>query len=170
MDIREWFEVRSDSKSLNSSLDSLFSLYINAISKYFSCEEARTVTELVAKADQSHLTAGERMFLDWFVETGLPCIRRILSMDLPNNHELFAQLDYERYILEEEMDFRYPDDVRSSLVNIVSDLPTRIETASSSESVYTGEFTYKMILDEGYELLNTLVTHSNLPNWQVSLF
>ncbi|THF80816.1 hypothetical protein [Cohnella fermenti] len=164
-DIREWFGVHQAAQGrTGQSLDSLLALYVKAITRYFSCEEAKSSSELILAARTRELAGGQRMFLDWFEEVGQPSIMRILQGKIPENEELIAQFDYEKFILEEEMGFEYPEDVRASLINIVIDLPARIESAASVEVIMdiyqVGQYTMSYGMD----------IHSNLPIRQVSLF
>lgn len=168
--IREWYGVNKVAQGVTEeSLDALLVLYAKAITKYFSCEDAVSSVELIRSARKQQLSEGQRIFLDWFESKGEPKIKEALLKKLPENDDLAAQFDYEKYILEEEMDFEYPEDVRASLVGIVSDLSMRIEVSVTIESTLLATSlsdTYNMSRNI-YEYLD-LNINVNLPIGQVS--
>lgn len=169
--IRNWFGVsRLAVGKTEESLDSLLKLYGIAISKYFSCEDAVSASELICKAAANTLSKGEEMFLKWFKDVGSPYIVSILEGRLPDNPELVAQFEYEQYILQEEMNFQYPDDVRSLLVNIITDLPARIEIVATVESTPSIDHfscldTYSISIGES---IYVPIVQNSLPTWQAS--
>ncbi|MED4455881.1 hypothetical protein [Metabacillus fastidiosus] len=128
MNIREWFgfDKEYDSKQdINMCIDELLELYVNAIKKYFSIYDAPDFRS-IQNIDRAKLSVGESMFIEWLTEKGFPYLKKLVALKLPNNELLISKIEYEKYILEEEMDFEYPDDVRSSLIGIVNNMPEYI--------------------------------------------
>lgn len=170
--IREWFGVNKVAQGFTEeSLDALLVIYAKAIARYFSSEDALSSAELIRNAKEHKLSDGQRLFLDWFESCGEPQIKEVLLRKLPESEDLAAQFDYEKYILEEEMDFEYPEDVRASLVGIISDLSTRIEISASTESTplatsLTDTYTMNRNNNDYHEPNINL----NLPIGQVSFF
>lgn len=139
MSIREWFGCADSPEpysQVDSALDQLLILYSKAISRYFDVDpcSAEDLIQAVHYDDQS---IGNKMFLDWFRDKGLPQLQELLAgLHLPlEDADLIAELEYEHYILESEMDFRFRDNVRSCLMSIVSNMPDRIERARSREYI-----------------------------------
>jgi preprotein translocase subunit SecB len=112
------------------------------------------------------LTEEQQLFLNWFEECGFPTLQSVLSKELPNDPDLVAQIEYEHYILSEELDYGSPEDIRAALVNIIVDLPTRIESAATaSETIYElYEYTadYVGIFSEVF--YNPTSVFSSMPN------
>lgn len=136
MDIRKWFcsEPASSTES-DSCFNKLLELYAEALNRYFSIYESSDIRDLIEKAKNSELSEEQQLFVDWFQEFGLPTLQSILEKKLPNDPDFIAQIEYEHYILSEEMISGSPEDIRSALVNIVVDLPTRIELAATGSVV-----------------------------------
>lgn len=70
------------------------------------------------------LPESDVLFLHWLAESGLPTIKKIIKKELPANDQLTAQVAYDQYILTEELTHynKYPQDLRSLLVSIITDL------------------------------------------------
>lgn len=63
------------------------------------------------------------MFLEWLESKGILSAQRLAAItNVENEQEVLAEINYEMYILQEEMDFEYPEDVRASLISISNDL------------------------------------------------
>jgi hypothetical protein len=132
MNIREWFGFRKQyhpNGETDRCLDSLLSLYSKALTQYFSASDVQNVNHLIEILSQRHLSRSENLFFDWLTSKGLHMLESISSKSLPNDNQLTAKIEYERFILEEEMDFEFPEDVRASLINIASELPEIIAAA-----------------------------------------
>ncbi|NRD78548.1 hypothetical protein HPT25_14385 [Bacillus sp. BRMEA1] len=139
MNIREWYGYSGNynrNLDINLCVDGLLQLYAKAIMTYFSVNDAKSYHE-IQNVDSSSLNNGQKLFLKWLNEKGFPYLEKLASTNLPNNDELIAHLEYDKYILEEEMDFQYPDDVRSSLIGIVNDVPGYIEAANEVSAAVT---------------------------------
>jgi hypothetical protein len=142
MSIREWFSYEvtyiRDSK-VDSCLDSFLVIYAKAISAYFgsSLDKTKNSSELFQYVRGNHLSKVDQMFITWFEGKGLPIIQEILSLTtfIPeqNKDDLIAQINYEKYILEEEMDSEFIDDLRSCLISITNDLPDRFNQSLKYE-------------------------------------
>lgn len=142
MNIREWFGYNKDfivSTQTDKYLDKLFVIYAEALKEYFSVKDASNLDDLLHNAKNSNLTKGQQLFLNWFEEKGMNELRVFIPRTIPNNETLLATLDYEIYMMEEEMDFDYPDDIVSTLMSITNLLPEIInpilETSSTKEEL-----------------------------------
>ena len=129
MNSRAWYGVDNhtvEKSESNVLVDRLLSMYADAISRYFAVVDSRDYTAIM-KMDKSKLPVDKLLFLDWFSEKGLPFLKKLAETNLRDRESVVSKLEYELYILEEEMDFQYPEDVRSTLISIVNDLPDYIE-------------------------------------------
>ncbi|WP_342576451.1 hypothetical protein [Paenibacillus sp. FSL M8-0142] len=134
MNIREWFgcSVQYDpSTNFNQSLDDLLKLYADALTRYLKIDSAPDVQGLIIEASGNQLTRGQMLFLDWFESKGLPSVQSLANItEVANEQTAVAEISYEAYILKEEMDFDYPEDVRSSLITISNELQSTINEVS----------------------------------------
>jgi hypothetical protein len=132
MNIREWYGFEGEydkAMEINICVDGLLVLYAKAIMQYFSVLNVQNYRE-IQNIDRSNLETGQVLFLNWLNEKGFPYLTQLAAKHLPNDEELISHIEYDKYILEEEMDFEYPDDVRSSLISIVNDVPDYIMAAT----------------------------------------
>ncbi|USK44665.1 hypothetical protein [Cytobacillus oceanisediminis] len=128
MNIREWFGFYGEyemSSDINSCVDGLLEIYAKAIMKYFSVPDAKSY-HAIQKVNRSNLDPAQHLFLDWLNDKGFPYLQDLVSKKLPEDEQLIAKIEYDKYILEEEMDFQFPEDIRSSLIGIVSEMPDYI--------------------------------------------
>ena len=136
MNIREWFGcfVQYDpSTNFNKSLDGLLELYAQAVTQYFDFDSVTDAQSLIIEATDKRLSTGQSLFLEWLRSKGLSSVQKLASITGVKNEEIaVAEINYEKYILEEEMDFEYPDDVRASLISISNDLASLINEISAT--------------------------------------
>lgn len=119
--VRKWFgatDVTQRTNDANKALDELLELYKQALMRYFDIQEADNAEDVIDQSSTKELLLGKRLFLDWLKEQGLMRINQLAAKDLEEDSEMQAIIQYEHYILSEEMDFQYPDDVRSCLISI----------------------------------------------------
>lgn len=129
MNSRAWYGVDShfEEKSIaDKTVNKLLSMYAEAISRYFSVFDSQDYSSIIT-LDKSKLPKDKVLFRDWFLEKGLPYLKKIAKNNVADSENLISKLEYELYTLKEEMDFEYPEDVRSTLISIVNDLPDYIE-------------------------------------------
>lgn len=137
MDINNWFgssrRVTQTNETINA-FERLLSLYANAISKYFCFENVSSAEDLINIARRNNLKKGDILFVNWFEDKALPLIRQYMNQQLPKSSLLISQLEYEYYILEQEMGMLHSEDLRACLVDIINDLPDRIREAKASDN------------------------------------
>ncbi len=142
MNIRKWFgstEQYDSNTEFNRCLDKLLVLYRRAIVEYLeSALPLEDVQELIISAYRNNsLPKGKIIFLNWFEEKGLSQIQLLANKkDTKNEVEVIAEIEYFYFLLNEEMDFAYPEDVRASLINIVNELPVLIKEVAEKKSVF----------------------------------
>ncbi len=135
MSIYEWFGVENTTAQYNQtteSLEQLLGLYSKAICAYFHVNNISSARELISVVREKDHSGGDGVFIDWFEKKGLPCLYKVFNQPIPDSEHLKAQIEYEHYVLEKELDFIYPDDVRACLVDIISDLPDRVLGAENA--------------------------------------
>jgi len=166
MSIRQWFGFNDyyvPSGEADICLDNLLSLYANALTEYFSAPTVQNINELIMSLSHSKLNPSDKLFMDWLVEKGMPELKVIASHSLPDDEQLSAKIDYEHFILEDEMDFEYREDVRASLINIVNELPEIIKASleTSATSSEPSEDWLSSILDE-FRNLETIIDEKSI--------
>lgn len=132
MNIREWFgsDTEYDSTSdINICIDGLLELSARAIMGYFSIHDASNY-QVILNVKKEGLEKGQQLFLNWLAEKGFPYFKELAAKDLPNDGQLISKLEYDKYMLEEELDFQFLDDLRSVIISIVNDVPEYIRAAS----------------------------------------
>lgn len=147
MDIENciWFGTSrrmAQANETTNAFEHLLSLYAKAISKYFGLDNICSAAELINLSRGNDLKKGDILLVDWFENKALPFINKYMNQQLPESNLLISQLEYEYYILEQEMGMLYPEDLRACLVNIINDLPDRIIEAKSSDNVSSGFVNY----------------------------
>lgn len=124
MNSRAWYGVEEhfvEKSEPDRLVTKLLNMCAEAIGQYFTVGNSRDYSAIM-KMDKTKLPIPKLLFLEWFSEKGLPFLKELAEINLPEKETLTSKLEYELYILEEEMDFQYPDDVRSTLISIVNDL------------------------------------------------
>jgi hypothetical protein len=136
MYIREWFG--GSEKSINElnqtevCFDGLLSRYSVAVSKYLNGDYySAGIINLVKEARNKKLGIEEEMFLDWLEEEGIPTIIRLMSQELPDDDQLRAQIEYEKFMLEKEIGYDDPEELSSLLIDIMVTLPDRVKEANT---------------------------------------
>lgn len=140
MNIREWFgcPVQYDASSnFNKSLDTLLKLYAEAVSRYFALLSVKDLEDLLTKVSASHMSKGQQLFLEWFQTKGLFSLKKLVNITNVQDEEVaVAEINYEIYILEDEMDdFSYPEDVRAILISISNDLESTLNQVSTTREI-----------------------------------
>lgn len=126
---QNWFGVNyiAEPNKSTKALNNLMLLFKDAIHKYFDLDETKDPKEFIRIVkSRRDLSSGNIMFITWFEEK-LPMIKYYLNQQLPESDLLTSGLKYEHYILEQEMEMEFPEDMRSCLVDIINYLPDRIK-------------------------------------------
>ena len=121
MNIREWFGgiKEYDQSTLAAiSLDSFLEIYAKATMKYLNVSGSQSLEDIFDFLPKYRLKKIQKLFLEYLEEKGLSQIMDILSSDLSQSELLIPHIEYYKYILKAEIDFEYPDNVRSFLVDL----------------------------------------------------
>jgi hypothetical protein len=165
MKIREWFgfnEEYNETTEINICVDNLLDLYSKALMKYFSFQSESIDT--IMKLDPEHMDKGQVLFKQWLFDKGYPYLKELSGAKLPNDQQLISKIEYDKYILEEEMDFEYPEEVRSSLIGIVCALPEYISAANEQASTFNN---YDQLTIRN-DLMNEIFPDKNKPTFSVT--
>jgi hypothetical protein len=104
----------------------LFYLYTQALAKYLDVESSLNLDEIIDKAKRKN-NDDLNLFIDWFERKGRKTILDISKIEIPENEDFMAQIEYEIYILRENLESEDLEDLRALLINIIVDLPFRIK-------------------------------------------
>lgn len=170
MEVNNWFGSRKMVTQTNETVKAfkhLLCLYANAISKYFGLDSADSAVDLISAARGSNLKKGDILLVDWFEGKALPIIHKYLSQSLPVSNFLVSQLEYEYHILEQEMGMLYPEDLRACLVDIINDLPDRINDAKARDNTSSDSVIYTHL--DSYKPQTFLQSYNNVEHPIISL-
>ncbi|UDB47309.1 hypothetical protein [Bacillus safensis] len=121
MNIREWFglEAYSEETEAHYAVDNMLKLCREALTKYFSVTDSENIHDLIQLASKSNIDTG---FLDWLLEKGLPQLNNINFAELPNLEKFVSMINIDIFVLENEMDFSDPEEVRGCIISFVNSL------------------------------------------------
>ncbi|MED1607742.1 hypothetical protein P4U90_20690 [Cytobacillus kochii] len=161
MEIRQWYGYNGEynkNLKINICLDELLELYSKAIIGYFADYSLTNYLD-VLNLEKENLSKSQLLFLKWLADNGFPYLTSLVTIVLPEDDQLIAKIEYDKYILEEEMDFQYPEDVRSMLIGIINDFPEYISSAQevSSTNEYNS-FDDESILSKMFKYNNSSTT------------
>ncbi|MEG7335690.1 hypothetical protein [Bacillus sp. 0102A] len=164
MNIREWFELEpmyAETK-VNESVDRMLILCRDALSEYFSISDSKDINELIQKAYESRDKSLDEPFLEWLLEKGLPRLHNIDFSNLPDNEKLIAMIEIDEFVLENEMDFSDPEEVRACIISFVNSLPEYIsscnEIAASIEDEIETTHSIEIAIEENaYEIIDDYI-------------
>jgi len=127
MSIREWFNFKGtyNDTAFNNSLDVLLRMYATSLSKYLGLEFENhpNVESVLTKAMEQELNTGQELFIHWYLQKGQEKMLELCHVtQVQNEDDAIAEIAYEQFILESELDFEYPEDVRSCLIGITLQL------------------------------------------------
>ncbi|MGX5648438.1 hypothetical protein ACWKS6_26245 [Bacillus cereus] len=172
MNIREWFGYRGDvafNTETDICFDKLLNLYADGLKQFFSVMDAKCLTSLIQKSKKNgSLNKQQILFLEWIEEKGIDLITKYAYTSIPNDKTLIAQLEYEIYALECEIDVDYPDEIISTIIDTTNLLPNIIDpvlelSATTEESTdYIDEYEYEYEDEEENDLME--IFNSNNQN------
>lgn len=153
MTIREWFGMNGQqnlNETIHVALDELLHVYHEALIRYFHIREASDLKNLITTVKDFDLTPGDTLFIQWLESKGLPYFTELFTSTLPNDDSLIAQLQYEKYMLEMEMEYGVTDDLRSCLIDIIDELPNRIIQILAHQTQFRYEIIYQNMKENVY--------------------
>lgn len=166
MNIRDWFGFVGEltaSSNVNESIEKLLHVYSMALKTYFSVQDAKDYTEIM-DLNPDTLNAEQQHFLSWLNNKGFNYLKEIASTNFTNDATLDAMIQYDLYILEEEMDFKYPTDVMSSLISIVNDFPNYIAATSEIDEDFN-IYSYPVQGSGKINVEHDYVAHRDIANY-----
>lgn len=124
MDIREWFGMSpySEKTAAQSTLDRVLSLHRDALVRYLSVPDCGNVDDLIVSAKRTDKKSSDVLFLDWLVEKGLPKLRDSNLNNIADQRKFISMINVDEFVLQNEMDFSEPNEVRGCIISFLSDL------------------------------------------------
>lgn len=113
------------------SMEQLLIRYKEALSSYFDFVPNENFYSFISALTVLELDVSDNMFVQWLSEKGLPTIQKALKQGLPRGEDFCSQLEYERFLLEMEMENgkKGNECLRDCLINIIDYLPERIKNS-----------------------------------------
>ncbi|MEC1408878.1 hypothetical protein [Bacillus halotolerans] len=122
-----WFDLnyRTDSECKNSCcLLRLFDLMKESLHIYFNIKNSKDIYDFLSQAKRQ---SKDTLFVEWFINKGIPKLKSINFNNLPKDDRFLAMLELDEYILKSEMDFADPEEIRSCIISFVSSLQQYID-------------------------------------------
>lgn len=122
-----WFDLNSriDSESeISCCLLRLFDLIKESLHLYFNIKNSQDIYDLLTQAERQNK---DSLFIEWFLNKGIPKLKSIDLNNLPKDDRFLAMLELDEYILKSEMDFADPEEIRSCIISFVSSLQQYID-------------------------------------------
>ncbi|MEC2307755.1 hypothetical protein [Bacillus atrophaeus] len=122
-----WFDLnyRTDSESkINCCLLRLFDLIKESLHIYFDIKESLDINNFLIHAERQNK---DNLFVEWFIDKGLPKLKSIDFNNLPKDDRFLAMLEIDEFVLKNEMDFSDPEEVRGCIISFVNSLRQYID-------------------------------------------
>ncbi|WP_428828498.1 hypothetical protein ACPJHH_13100 [Bacillus altitudinis] len=124
MNIREWFGMipYSEKTEAQCALDRVLTLHREALVQYLSVDDRGDIYDLIRAAKITDKNSGDVLFLDWLIEKGLTQICSLDFSKITDQEKFIAMVDLDEFVLQNEMDFLEPNEVRGCIISFLSDL------------------------------------------------
>ncbi|MFS3943555.1 hypothetical protein ACL9SS_18965 [Bacillus subtilis] len=122
-----WFDLnyRTDSESkISCCLLRVFDLIKESLRIYFNIENSKDIYDFLSQAKRQ---SKDNLFVEWFLNKGIPKLRSIDLNNLPKDDRFLAMLELDEYVLKSEMDFADLEEIRSCIISFVSSLQQYID-------------------------------------------
>ncbi|MEN7436494.1 hypothetical protein FH505_10190 [Bacillus velezensis] len=87
---------------------------------YFNIENSSDIHEFLKIAAEKN--DADYPFLEWIKEKGIPRLRNIDFNKLPNDARFLVMIEFDEFVLQNEMDFIDPEEVRGCIISTVNSL------------------------------------------------
>ncbi|PRS01458.1 hypothetical protein C6W26_17615 [Bacillus halotolerans] len=91
---------------------------------YFNIKNSKDIYVFLSQAKRQ---SKDILFVEWFINKGIPKLKSINFNNLPKDDRFLAMLELDEYILKSEMDFADPEEIRSCIISFVSSLQQYID-------------------------------------------
>ncbi|WP_350253720.1 hypothetical protein [Bacillus halotolerans] len=122
-----WFDLnlRTDTEfKISCCLLRLFDLIKESLHTYFNIKNSKDIYDFLSQAERQNK---DNLFVEWFLNKGIPKLNSIDLNNLPKDDRFLAMLELDEYFLKSEMDFADPEEIRSCIISFVSSLQQYID-------------------------------------------
>lgn len=116
-----WFDLDFEVKpgnNINEALLRLFDLMKESLQIYFNIENSSEIHEFLKNAALKNNV--DSSFIEWIKEKGIPRLKNIDFNNVPNDDRFLAMIEFDEFILQNEMDFKEPEEVRGCIISMVN--------------------------------------------------
>lgn len=116
-----WFDLDFEVKpgnNINEALLRLFDLMKESLHIYFNIENSSNIHEFLKNAAAKNNV--DYSFIEWIKEKGIPRLKNIDFNNAPNDDRFLAMIEFDEFILQNEMDFKEPEEVRGCIISLVN--------------------------------------------------
>lgn len=143
---------------IESKLKQLMDMYMEGIRNYFSLPNTLTKMEEVFNClEYKKVRPDEEPFKKWVLEKAKDFAEMITNKQYSNDESAIAQIEYQIYLLEDELDMQYPESLISSLIEITEQLPKHLnEIEHTFFDVVLNNYSEKLVdfnLEESQETI-----------------
>ncbi|MED4798982.1 hypothetical protein P9684_03850 [Bacillus atrophaeus] len=85
---------------------------------YFNIENSSEIHEFLKNAALKNNV--DSSFIEWIKEKGIPRLKNIDFNNVPNDDRFLAMIEFDEFILQNEMDFKEPEEVRGCIISMVN--------------------------------------------------
>ncbi|WP_352427011.1 hypothetical protein [Bacillus sp. FSL K6-2865] len=85
---------------------------------YFNIENSSDIHEFLKNAALKNNV--DSSFIEWIKEKGIPRLKNIDFNNAPNDDRFLAMIEFDEFILQNEMDFKEPEEVRGCIITMVN--------------------------------------------------
>lgn len=127
--IRKWYnpQYRESVTETDKALDKLLHLWSIGISVFWNPDfiHCKSIDEVMENVKKLELNVGDEMFVEYLETKYIPYFKELVNMEIPDHEQLIAHLNYESYILEDELKY-CDDESRAALIDAAEYIPYRL--------------------------------------------
>lgn len=116
-----WFDLDFEVKlgnNINEALLRLFDLMKESLHIYFNIKNSSDIHDFLKIAAEKKNV--DHSFVEWIREKGVPRLNNIDFNNAPNDDRFLAMIEFDEFILQNEMDFKEPEEVRGCIISMVN--------------------------------------------------
>ena len=124
-DVLKWFSLdgpNSDQEGF-TALMNMFSFVKKSLHIYFSIEDSINIQDLFIKV--LNKKDSDIDFLFWIINKGMVRLRSIDYYLIPNNTSFITFLEIEKHCLENELNLKDLEEVRSCIISFINNIPVK---------------------------------------------
>lgn len=137
MCVKLWKLEFDENSEVDIKLNQLITMYVEAIQKYFRISSnTDNFNQLFKELENVETNLEQELFKDWVLSKGKHFLEDLSSKKFENREESVAKIDYQIYMLEDELDLQFPEDLIAALIGIAEELPSSLTELDGIAATY----------------------------------